>query len=362
MKKKVVIILSFFILTLFVLVASRAPEYNQSPKNDERPLVLGREEGSGANPEAWEDGMRTDGLEGSFEWWYFDAHMDDDSTAIVTFLTRAMDQINAPLSPFITITIIRPDGSIIHDGNTYHPSEFRASKNTCDVAMGENFFRGDLHDYEISAKGASGTEVALHFSRVAPSWRPGTGIIRDTAEKNKYFGWFVAIPSGDVTGTLTYDGVAHRVTGRGYHDHNWGNVFPGELFGAWTWGRLFADEYTMIFVQMTSRDGDQKMPFSYLARGENILMGKTNPEITMTPIGNSQKWAVGDANFGSAELTIAPAKTVTQGNLSRSVPSDGPQPWYQRFLSDFVLRIQEAGGAETKTGIAISESVYFDQQ
>ena len=36
----------------------------------------------------WEDGLRTDGSEGTYEWWYFDAHLEDDATLVVVFLTK----------------------------------------------------------------------------------------------------------------------------------------------------------------------------------------------------------------------------------------------------------------------------------
>src|ERR1700729_2400812 len=40
--------------------------------------------------EAWEDGMRTSGDRGSYEWWYFDAHLEDGSSMVITFYTKPM--------------------------------------------------------------------------------------------------------------------------------------------------------------------------------------------------------------------------------------------------------------------------------
>jgi hypothetical protein len=37
-------------------------------------------------PEKWEDGIRTSGEKGTYEWWYFDAHLDDGSTVVIVFL------------------------------------------------------------------------------------------------------------------------------------------------------------------------------------------------------------------------------------------------------------------------------------
>jgi hypothetical protein len=38
--------------------------------------------------EPHEDGLRTDGGPGSYEWWYFDAHLDDGAKLVVVFFTK----------------------------------------------------------------------------------------------------------------------------------------------------------------------------------------------------------------------------------------------------------------------------------
>jgi len=35
-----------------------------------------------------EDGMRTTGKRGTFEWWYFDAHLDDGLKVVIVFFTK----------------------------------------------------------------------------------------------------------------------------------------------------------------------------------------------------------------------------------------------------------------------------------
>ena len=41
-------------------------------------------------PALWEDGLRTDGAAGSFEWWYFDSKLDDGSSLVIIFFTGPM--------------------------------------------------------------------------------------------------------------------------------------------------------------------------------------------------------------------------------------------------------------------------------
>ena len=59
----------------------------------------------------WEDGIRTKGARGTYEWWYFDAHLDDGAKLVVVFSTREFSDLNQPLSPGIRIDLTLPDGT-----------------------------------------------------------------------------------------------------------------------------------------------------------------------------------------------------------------------------------------------------------
>ena len=48
--------------------------------------------------ETWEDGLRADVNRGFFEWWYFDAHLDDGSTVVITFMTKPILERKGPLN------------------------------------------------------------------------------------------------------------------------------------------------------------------------------------------------------------------------------------------------------------------------
>src|SRR5215204_7015942 len=58
-----------------------------------------------------EDGLRTDGGPGTYEWWYFDAHLDDGAKLVVVFLTKNFTDISKPLAPMIRIDLDLPDGT-----------------------------------------------------------------------------------------------------------------------------------------------------------------------------------------------------------------------------------------------------------
>jgi hypothetical protein len=55
--------------------------------------------------EPWEDGARTDGSAGTYEWWYFDAHLDDGAKLVVVFFTKLFTSIDKPLAPLVRISV-----------------------------------------------------------------------------------------------------------------------------------------------------------------------------------------------------------------------------------------------------------------
>ena len=60
---------------------------------------------------AWEDGARTDDSAGTYEWWYFDAHLADGAKLVVSFMNK--DDIadpKKPLAPLLRLNLDLPDG------------------------------------------------------------------------------------------------------------------------------------------------------------------------------------------------------------------------------------------------------------
>jgi hypothetical protein len=221
-----------------------------------------------------EDGLRTDPEKGYFEWWYFDAHLDDGSTVVIVFLTKSIMDYKGPMEPGLHITITRPDGKKLEEYPTFKPAEFKASRERCDVQIGPNRIQGDLRNYSLHARGDE-LAVDLTFTGTAPPWRPGDGKAY-YGDLDHYFAWLPSIPYGTVKGTLGYDGKTHQVKGSGYHDHNWGNLSLPRVMDHWYWGRARVKDFTLIFVEQIThkRYGSKKHPVFYLAKGDQILTGE----------------------------------------------------------------------------------------
>jgi hypothetical protein len=52
----------------------------------------------------FEDGQRIGTDRGRYEWWYFDADLDNGATVVVVFYTKPNVSPNGPLAPRITST------------------------------------------------------------------------------------------------------------------------------------------------------------------------------------------------------------------------------------------------------------------
>src|SRR6202140_4521883 len=106
----------------------------------------------------WAVDSRTDDSAGTYEWWYFDAHLTDGAKLVVSFMNKDIATPQKPLSPLLRLNLDLPDGRHFEKLVPYPPSEWSAAKDHADVRLGENRFTDDLHHYRIQPRppGSSG--------------------------------------------------------------------------------------------------------------------------------------------------------------------------------------------------------------
>jgi hypothetical protein len=144
----------------------------------------------------FEDGQRIGTEKGCYEWWYFDAHLDNGATIVVVFYTKPNVSPNSPLAPRITINITLPDGRSFVKLLDTKPELFKASKSGCDVSIGTNRFVGDLRRYHITAT-IEEISVDIELTGDVPAWRPKSGHSYFGVEgREKLFAWLPAVPHG----------------------------------------------------------------------------------------------------------------------------------------------------------------------
>jgi hypothetical protein len=221
---------------------------------------------------AFEDAMRTDGGPGGYEWWYFDAHLDDGSSLVIVFYTKPQLDPDGELAPFASVELERPGQSPILVEAHVSPAAFSARRDRCDVRIGENAFRGNLHEYEIHFS-HDGVTVDVTLTGQVPSWRPASGYMVFGEHDEHFFAWLPAVPQGGVSVDLNTRGKEEHLQGIGYHDHNWGDVSMAKLINHWYWGRAQAGDYSIVASDIIAEQayGNAELPIFMLAKGGRII-------------------------------------------------------------------------------------------
>jgi hypothetical protein len=318
--------------------------------------------GLGAEIQVREDGRRTPRSSEHFEWWYFDGLLDDGTVVVVWFgdnwfygtHKRAVNiELTEPGKP--TRRILRT----FDDPGTF--SEAHA-----DVRIGPHSFTGDLETYSIhvdaAETGGVGCDITLR-RRLAP-YRPATGYV---VTRDRFFAWLVAVPEGAVTGTLSADGVTWQVTGSGYHDHNWGNVSPADLFESWWWGRGRCGPYTVIASEIHGRAalGGTRIPLFFVADLQQRAVDAYGSDVSVAegppvrhpdpkherPIGLRISFAAADgsrAEFRTSNrlLTSADLLATRSPAIKMAAAIMSKKPWYTRLVSPITLRLAGQSGYE----------------
>lgn len=313
----------------------------------------------------WEDGLRTNPHEESFEWWYFDAALQDGSKLAVEFHTKPPHvSPSAPLSPFVSLTLDRPDGTNVSRTLIAAPEDFDAARERCDVRIGANTVAGDLHTYEIHVE-IDGVVADLSLSAELPPWRPATGHVFVGEAEERFVAWLPAVPRGAVSGSLTIDGERESVRGTGYHDHNWGNAPLRKVIDHWHWGRARIGEHTVITLNFVShRDhGSVCHPAFMVARaGEILAAGEAGIDfsasdvhpnaVTGVPVANRLRYAYreGESTYAVRFEREADILTLDFGRAGA----------YHRFIGDVVLEHRVGGElVECVEGDALWELLWF---
>jgi len=213
-----------------------------------------------------------------FEWWYFDVALGDGSYLVAILHSSLYNAIDH--KPTLDLRYYPRAGAPITAIGRYERTSYRAESDRCCVRIGYsqavhegNCYRLELHQEPIHAE--------LTFRPTLPGWKAGTGHLFADPTTNRFFDWVVPLPRAYVEGTLAVDGRQETISGEGYHDHNWGNLYLPTAFRGWTWGRVLADNWTLIFGDVVGRGpSPPHVTPLMLACGEEIVL--TTNRITLT--------------------------------------------------------------------------------
>jgi hypothetical protein len=166
-------------------------------------------------------------------------------------MTKPLGCDYLPLTPNVTVSLKLPDGSSIEKSATIPASEFSAAKDVCDVRMGPNYFRGDLHSYQVHVE-IDDFVADVQLTGTVRAWRPGTGYIVFGEHDEDFFATSQPVPLGDARVTVRGKDLDLNGNGPGYIDRGWTNVPLTTLLHDWYWARVQFGDYLVLAANITA--------------------------------------------------------------------------------------------------------------
>ena len=328
-------------------------------------------EGLAPTMEPWENGLRTNPMPGTFDWWYLQGTFSDGSHAEFTFFTKPWLDNTGPLQPYIGVTITSPNGTVYHDVIRVSTDQFAAARNTLNLTMGDNYLRGNLKVIVLHVESAKGFGADLVFNSILPPSRfGGAGIWYFDPSLTRFSALMDPMPYAAVHGSLTYDGKTHQVQGDGYHDRQWGTINWNQVLDRWFWTTGHFGNYTIdTGAQVTSAFYDhQQLQNLYLARGNQVLVD-TMRGVTIQGTGNvttpsghdypeilKMHWQNGS---DTVDLSLTNPKVIQAAspvfNTNATIYGN---PEYFRLGGNATLSVNIGGVNETESGPAVWEVNY----
>ena len=200
-----------------------------------------------------------------FEWWYFDAHLDNGDYIVVMYSLN--DTRLKPRQPSVRLNIYTKGQPEISKIKIYNESEVSTSYDKCDVKLGEEYCRdcGDYYELYTLIDGF-GAKLKLNKKN-----HPYT-----TEGITSPMPWTVAVPSGDIEGELYKNGETVEVKGIGYHDHNWGEKTLAGVIKNWYWGKVHSPDISIDYSVIMDFNDNIVMPVALVTDSENLIMSPSD--------------------------------------------------------------------------------------
>ena len=234
--------------------------------------------------ELWEDGMRTDGSRGTYEWWYFDSSYPNGIKLIIFFFSKSPIAVNGPIKPMATMELTMADGTKYEEQVDATIEESFYDRQRCNIRIGDCHMDGDLKHYNIVFRGKT-LSATVSLTNTVPAWRSQCGPILFGDKEEYYFNWLPATPEGNAIADVTYPGGELHLEGSGYHDHNWGNISMLKLMHHWYWGRAKIGNYKVISSWITAEKkyGYKETDVFMLAKDGQIIGDNSNHTLKFLP-------------------------------------------------------------------------------
>ena len=181
------------------------------------------------------------------EWWYFDAMNTDESIVRGQFFISRDLVRPGFLRNGVRASYVGSDGTEIAIEERFPPASFKSSTEFCEVEIGKNFLKGNLSHCQVHIEDKEKV-LDLELNSEMPGFKGHAYFGDDT----KCMHWVVPQPRGRAQGIFRAGKETYEIQGIGYRDHNWLNFLPLNVIEYWDWGRVYDDEFTIIFADIVT--------------------------------------------------------------------------------------------------------------
>ena len=311
----------------------------------------------------------------SYDWWYFDAvqpvgKSQFQSVSIVFYTSTVTGfDILAPSVPIsnpsvnlIQITVSFPNGTVYDVFLNETQATFITTGNGITSYYNDNnaFFNVAPNlksaNLGIQAK-AAGFDGVLHLDSLAPAHGPcAAASPNGNLELMPHIGWVNAIPDANAYAAISVFGEELIISGRGYHDKNWGDSPFSHNLDSWYWGHAHFGDYSLVWFDTLDRSEKEGLS-AYVAKNDKIIVSHCSG-VNVRPFGDGSAYPpkVTDAepkgfylHMDTPEGSINATLTVGQTILGKF-----PSPYYRWAGS-----IEGTLGGKKMSGVAFFEQFAF---
>lgn len=172
-----------------------------------------------------------------YEWWYATVKSDNRSVLALFF---TFGNLNRPFARVVGALVAVFDGSETIESVIYAPFvDFTLDYERCNITIAGNKFYIENGTFFVTYEK---DDVSVTMS-ITPDGTPFTSIRE--LERWQWGGWHTAVPYGTGNATFTVNGKTQTVTGRAYHDHNWGMSRKRQL--NWDWSEWCIGNASIVY-------------------------------------------------------------------------------------------------------------------
>lgn len=256
---------------------------------------------------------------GSYEWWYFDAESDNGDWVVTVIYF-----VGIPMSPYYLIEFLSGEKalavdnigivvSIYHKGKRVGYSFIHGERNQLgfnqesnltyklNIGLSELVFDGKEYKLDIDTSSETWDYQSIRCSlSFKPKYLLPEQSIKqgsDSSQNESAHTWVLVAPDCDVHGEIILNEHNSQLMqipfkGRGYHDHNFG-LRPLHIdWNEWYWGRIYADDMTIIFY-ITPQHASSVLPIA-----ENIRT------IIVCKDGKNENYSIDSSNFDKTSFNL----------------------------------------------------------